>query len=293
MFRINPLAPLHPQLVGEPCDTMGEFPMSVAYSSKLKIACVVNGGAKAGVSCFQTDHAKGLTPIGKLRPFPQGLHQSTPPMGPPLTTSDIEFNPSSTALFVTIKGDAMAIPPKPGYIYVWPVHAGAVSMKPVISSPPTHRMDFSIDFLGCDTSALITDPAFGASIVSIDYPSLKITEKHHIVVPSEKAACWGAYAPRFDSAYIIDSGHTNISVVDPASGATKGVIQFESKAKGGYDTAIDRTWMYVLAGDSSVVVIDLAGSNHGKESVQKQHYSLEKEGVVGHWQGMAIYPSLV
>ena len=163
-------------------------------------------------------------------------------------------------------------------------------MKPVIPSPPTHPMDFSIDFLGCDTNALITGPAFGASIVSIEYPSLKITEKHHIVVPSENAACWGAYAPRFDSAYIIDSGDTNISVVDPASGATKGVVQYESKAKGGFDTAIDRTWMYVLTGDSSVVVIDLAGSNHGKESVQKQHSPLAKEGVAGHWQGMAIYP---
>ena len=117
MFKINPLAPLHLHLVGQPCDTMGEFPMSVTYSSKLFIACVVNGGAKSGVSCFKTDHAQGLASIGKLRPFPQGLHQSTPPTGPPLTTSDIDFNPSSTALFVTIKGDAMAIPPKPGYIY--------------------------------------------------------------------------------------------------------------------------------------------------------------------------------
>ncbi|KAL8792823.1 MAG: hypothetical protein Q9195_004552 [Heterodermia aff. obscurata] len=291
MFKINPLAPLSPQLIGEPCDTIGDFPMSVAYSSKLKIACVVNGGAKAGVSCFHTHHAKGLTPFGKLRPFHQEFRQSTPPTGPPLTTSDIDFNPSSTALFVTIKGDAMVTPPKPGYIYAWPIHAGAVSTKPVVSSPPTLLMGFSIDFLGCDTSALITDPAFGASIVSIDYPSLEVTEKHHIVVASEKAACWGAYAPRFNSAYIIDSGHTNISVVDPTSGTPKGIIQYEPQAKGGFDTAIDRTWMYILTGDSGVAVIDLAGSNHGKQSVQKQHYPLVKQGVAGHWQGMAIYPS--
>lgn len=164
-------------------------------------------------------------------------------------------------------------------------------MKPVISSPPQLLMDFSIDFLGRDDSALITDPAFGASIVSIAYPSLTVTEKHHIVVPGQGAACWGAYAPRFDSAYIIDGDHTNITVVDPASGATKGVINYEAQAKGGFDTAIDRTSMYVLTGDSSVVVIDLAGSKYKNESMQKQHYSLAKEGVAGHWQGMAIYPS--
>ena len=237
MFRVSPAAPLHPKLVGKPCATMGEFPMSVAYSPKLKTACVVNGGAKAGVSCFHADHAKGLTPLGGLRPFPQGLQQTTPPTGPPLTTSDIAFNPSSTAMFVTIKGDAMATPPTQGYVYAWSVKAGAISIKPVISRPPRLLMDFSIDFLGSDNRALITDPAFGASIVSIAYPSLKITEIKHIVIPNQGAACWGAYAPRFNSAYIIDAANPNITVIDPISGNIKGAIQYGAEAMGGFDTA--------------------------------------------------------
>jgi hypothetical protein len=36
MFKISPFDPLHPQLVGKPVDTLGEFPQSVTYSSKLK-----------------------------------------------------------------------------------------------------------------------------------------------------------------------------------------------------------------------------------------------------------------
>ncbi len=185
----------------------------------------------------------------------------------------------------------MALPPKSGYIYAWPVHDGQVATEPVTNSLAALRMDFSIDFLGRDTSALITDPSFGASIVEIAYPSLGITELHHIVVPNQIAACWGAYAPRFDAVYIIDAGHANITIVDPRSGAMKGVIDYEAGAKGGLDTAIDRTWMYVLTGDSSVVVLDLEGSGYGKGARQVQKYDLAAEGVKGHWQGMAVYPS--
>ncbi|KAL8822837.1 MAG: hypothetical protein Q9191_006434 [Dirinaria sp. TL-2023a] len=291
MFRINPLDPLHPKLVGEPCPTLGDFPMSVTYSPYLKTACVLNGGAKPGVTCFHADHAKGLSLVGGLRPLPV-VRQTTPPLGPPLTTSDIVFNPSSSALFVSIKGDAGATPPQSGYIYAWPVDKyGAVSDKPVVNQLSVLKMDFSISFLGCDTSALITDPSFGASIVGIAYPSLQITEKHHIVVPHQGAACWSAYAPRFDSAYIIDAAHPNITAVDPVSGAIKGVIKYDASAKGGFDTAVGRTWMYTLTADSSVQVIDLEGMNSGKESVPVQKFSLAKEGPVGAWQGMAIYPS--
>ena len=35
MFYINPTNPMRPVLVGSPQSTLGDFPMSVAYSSKL------------------------------------------------------------------------------------------------------------------------------------------------------------------------------------------------------------------------------------------------------------------
>ena len=171
------------------------------------------------------------------------------------------------------------------------MQAGQVSTEPVINSLSTILGDFSINFLGCDDRAMITDPSFGASIVEVAYPSLRVMEKHHVVVPNQGAACWGVYAERFDSAYIVDSVHTNITIVDPESGVSKGVIRYDVSAKGGFDTAIDRTWMYVLTGDSSVVVIDLGGSDQGKVPTQLQKYKLAKDGVAGHWQGMAVYPS--
>jgi hypothetical protein len=36
MFFIDKDDPWHPTLVGKPADTLGEFPMSVAYCPKLK-----------------------------------------------------------------------------------------------------------------------------------------------------------------------------------------------------------------------------------------------------------------
>ena len=246
---------------------------------------MLNGGAKAGVACFQVDFHSGLSAADELRPLSAGFNATTPPTGPPLTTSDIVFNPSSSALFATVKGNAGATP-TPGYIYAWPVDKHEkVSKIPVISSPPTLIMDFSIDFLGSDNSALLTDPSFGGSIISISF-DLKVTDEHHTTITNQGAACWGAYSARFDSAYVVDSGHPNITILDPSSGAIKGVIQYENSAKGGFDTAIDRDWMYVLTGDSGVVVIEL-GNDGGK---QVQHFELTGQGPQGNWQGMAVWP---
>ena len=253
----------------------------------MALACVLNGGSKAGVACFHADHAKGLSPIGDLRPIK--LSQSTPPSGPPDTSSQIQFNPSSSAVFATIKGDAGSKPPQNGFIYAWPVQNGQISTQPVVSVPAPIVMDFSIDFLGSDSSALIADPSFGASIVSIS-PSFEVSERVHVVIPNQGAACWGVYAPRFNSAYVIDAGHPNITIVDPASGAKKGAIQL-SDVTGGFDTAIDRTWMYVLSGSGTIAVVDLAGSNSGKVPRQVQNFDLSSVGSPTEFQGMAVYPS--
>ncbi len=137
---------------------------------------------------------------------------------------------------------------------------------------------------------MLTDPAFGASILSIS-ADFDITEKAHIPIPFQGADCWGAYAPRFNSAYVIDAGNPNITVVDPASGAVKGTIAYDASAKGGFDTAVDRSYMYVLAGGDYVVVLDLEGSHEGVVARQVQQFDLAGLGPRRQWQGMAVYPS--
>ncbi len=284
LFVIHPWDPLHPRLVGKPVDTQGEFPISVDYSPKHHIACVLNGGAKPGVACFDVSEFRGLKPRGSLRPLSE-IKQHTPPTGPPGTGSQLSFNPDSSAILVTVKGSP-GPPAAPGYLIVFPVNRnGDVGTNPVVSQIKDLILDFSINFLGSSSRAMITDPSFGAAFVSIG-SDLKVTETNHIVIPLQGAACWGVYSPRYDTAYVIDAGHPNITLLDPGSGTTKGVVTYDAAAKGGLDTVINRQWLYTLTGDDSVVVVQLEG-NGGKE-VQK--FSLAKYGPARGWQGLAAWP---
>ncbi|KAK1021105.1 hypothetical protein LTR33_018568, partial [Friedmanniomyces endolithicus] len=66
LLHIDEQDPCQLTLVGPPADTLGEFPISVTYSEQLKTACVLNGGTKAGVSCFNVDPDHGLRAAGPL-----------------------------------------------------------------------------------------------------------------------------------------------------------------------------------------------------------------------------------
>ena len=162
------------------------------------------------MACFTVSAEKGLSQLGDLRTLKK-LHTKTPPSGPPDSASDILFNPSSSALVVTIKGNP-GPPAVPGYIYAFAVNAGLVSVDPIISSPSALVLDYGFSFLGSDTSAIITDPTFGASIVNID-SSLTVTETHHTTIPNQTAVCWSAYSRHYGTAYAIDVGRTNVTAL--------------------------------------------------------------------------------
>lgn len=200
------------------------------------------------------------------------------------------FNPSSNALFVTIKGNPTTSPATPGYIYAWSVRNGRVSQNPVITSIPDLIVDFSLNFLGSDNSALLTDPSFGASILNIP-SSLQVTEKAHTAIPLQGAACWGVYSSRFNSAYVIDAGRPNITVLDPASGTIRGTIHYNTSRGGGFDAATNGRYLYVLTGVPTIIVIDLTGSNSGKTPHEVQSFDITALGKIKNWQGMATYPS--
>lgn len=128
MFKIDPSDPQHPSLVGNPADTLGQFPQSVTYSEQLKMgktsslleirevvltrhlpACVLNGGAVAGVTCFDVDATSGLSVSGSLRQLGRNvINETTPPTGPPGSAAQVFFDPESTGVFVTVKGNAVS-----------------------------------------------------------------------------------------------------------------------------------------------------------------------------------------
>lgn len=258
---------------------------SAVNSPLIPTACVLNGGAIAGVTCFSTDHFQGLSLLGGLREIP--LNQTTPPLGPPGTVSDLVFNPSQTALIATVKGDGV----EPGFIYAWPVLPGGhISNNPIISRPEGLLIDFSISFLGCDSRALITDPAYGASIVDVS-PDFEFTVAVRTVIPNEAAACWSVYSPSFDSVYVMDVGRPNITIIDPSSGDIEGTIIQPASDIGSTDAQIDRSYLYVLKSSADIAVIDVTWADHGVGPTQKQKFDLSSLGSRQGFVGMAIYPS--
>ncbi len=81
----------HLDLVGSAMNSLGEFPVSLAYTPRRSLLCVVNGGAADGVTCFNVDPTTGLSYMDSVA-RPLGLGLTTPPDGPFGTVSTVLFN---------------------------------------------------------------------------------------------------------------------------------------------------------------------------------------------------------
>lgn len=195
------------------------------------------------------------------------------------------FNPSSTALFVSTKG----VPPSTlGFIYAWPVVGNAVSTVATISQPAGVVLDFSLTFLGADSSILVTD-AFGEAYILSVSPSLQVTVKNNVTLQEgEGLACWGVYVPVLNEAFVITASITNITIVNPSTGAVKGIITLPASDQGFFDSAADRTYLYSLTNIANVAVVDLAAS----PPKLIQGLDLSSLGSRKGWQGMAVYSSV-
>jgi hypothetical protein len=248
------------------------------------MACTINTGAVSGIACFSVSDS-GLTPLSNgLIPIPIA-QTSTPPTGPPNTASDIVFNPSSTALFVTVKGDGT----NPGFIYAFPITNGKLSSTPVISRPSELLVDFGISFID-DSHAVVADPAYGASMVEISYPSLEPSVSQKVAIAGQKAVCWTAFSDRFETAFIFDGGKPNVTALDPVTGAVKYTITGPADGVGGFDGVVAGSYLYVLLGKAGIAVYNLMGSvGNGKVPMLWQSLDLSALGSRQGWQGLAVY----
>ncbi len=246
---------------------------------------MLNTGARGGVACFHVDSEAGLIPAGPYMQLP--IAESTPPTGPPNTASDIVFNPSQTALFVTVKGDGT----NPGYLYAFAVKNGALLAPPVVSRPADLLVDFGLTFID-DRHAVVADPSYGASFIEIAYPSLEVTVTNKVTVTGQAAICWITYSDRFNAVYLLDAGHPNITALDPVTGNIKYVIPSTVDTTGNFDSTVSGTYLYSLRGAAAISVFDLTGSV-GNHKVPKlvQDFNLSSLGSRQGWQGLAVYPN--
>lgn len=289
MFRIPTENPWQPVLVGNPVPTFGSFPNSVAYSPNLRLACVVTTGSGAGITCYSVDPELGLHVKGEAIPL-DVIKQTTPPNGPGGTASDIVFNPSQTALFVTIKSNTTTTP---GFVYAFPIDPAtgqpAVNYV-VISQPASIFHDFSLTFLD-DCRAVVSDTVAGAALWDIN-PALQVSTRNVITVPGNKASCWTVYAEEMDSIYIMDAGNSNITEVDPSSGNVRFQFAGPAHGNGAFDAIRGKNYLYNLQGVASIAVYDLfdTGYPRYKEPKLIQEFDLSLLGSRQGYQGLAIYP---
>ena len=179
----------------------------------------------------------------------------------------------------------------PGYIYSYPVEwDGSIATEPIVSRPSELALDFSINFLGEDSRAVITDPSYGASLVDIT-PSLEFSVTTKVPVTGQKAICWSVYSARFDTIFIFDGNTTTITLLDPWSGAIKGTIDGAADTVANLDAKANEQYLYVLNGAAYVSVIDNTGLTQGDMPKEIQNFDLSSLGSPQGHQGLAIYPS--
>lgn len=276
-FRIPPHDPTHPVLIAT-ADTQGTIPNTVAYSDMNKLACVANTGSKPGVQCFRVSDCGPLLPVGGLKPLPVNQTMSMSLMGPANTVSDIRFNPSETALFVTIKGDGMS----DGFIYAYPVMDGTVQEMAVMSRPAGLPVPFGFSFVS-DSLAVVSTPAYGAAFVNIA-KDLTATVSTQVQVPGQAAICWTAFSEATGSTYLFDGGVTSLTTVDAETQAIARTIPGFEAANGYLDAAIGGTKLYALQGSSGITIFDIENRANGPYMVD-----LSSLGNRVPWIGMAVY----
>ncbi|KAK3984690.1 putative 3-carboxymuconate cyclase protein [Cladorrhinum sp. PSN332] len=303
-FLISPSSPQNLTLASPPIATLGTFPNSVAFSPKLNLICVLHTGSPSpGVSCFKLDPQTNTITSTATQgeeclltiPLPS-INQTNPggpPTGPVNTASDILFNPSSTHLYVTTKGDPSTN--TSGSVFSIPMVTdsdtltlGTAAAAVRESKPESLLLEFSMTFLN-DSAAVITDPSFGAALVDTSSPESDagVTLIQRTEVANQTATCWSVYSNSRQEIYLSDTGTPDVTVLDAGNGEIKRVIKGPEEGKGSLDSVLLGNKLYVLQAGSGISVLDVDGGL--QEEVVVQSLDLSGLGDRRGWMGMAVY----
>jgi hypothetical protein len=259
MFAIDAADPTKLTMVGNPADTLGEFPMSLSLSTKLNQACVANSGAKAGIACFSMS-CNGLSALDKcLRPF--NINQSTPPVGPTNTVSQTFFNADSTALLTTVKGNPAVN--NTGFLSIFPVQNGLVSTKDTRSSPAGTAVLFGTALIPNSSNIFVTDASFGAATLSLNAANVA-TVSASTKIADQAATCWATISSVTNSGFVTDVAVNHLVEIDTTSGKLIKELQLSNGNPGMIDLEAAGNFIYALSPGNAttaaaVTVFDVSG----------------------------------
>ncbi|PNH62675.1 hypothetical protein VD0001_g9378 [Verticillium dahliae] len=290
MLLIDKKDPTKLQVVGEPVAVPGEFPNTVAASSKNSIVCVGTSGAVAGVACAPFTK-NGIGAMDNLRPF--DLKQTTPPVGPTNTVSQVFFSDDQNTLFTTVKGD----PTKnnTGFLSSFAVQASnaggcaaSVSQEDRRTSPEGTAVLFGSSAIPGTTEIFVTDASFGGAVLSVDAKSGNATLKGKGLVDGQAATCWATVSPATGTAFVTDVGRNRLVEMSTADANIISEIDLSANGDPGLiDLRASGQFIYALSPgngttQAAVTVVD------AKRKKQVQHFQLGNMGAGKNAMGMAV-----
>ena len=298
MFAIDAKDPTKLTMVGQPAQLPGEFPVTVGASAKNNVACVGMTGSTAGISCASFDAKQGLGAMDNLRPFDLG--QSTPPVGPTNTVSQVFFSDDQATMFATVKGD----PTKnnTGFLASFPVNAAGGGCKAASvgaqgqqTSPEGTAVLFGSAAIPGSSDLFVTDASFGGAVLSMQQAAGGSSQAAGApqvvgkgVVDGQKATCWAAISPATNTAFVTDVGVNHLvemslkdasiqSQTDLSANGDPGLIDLKAAGK----------MVYALSPgngttNAAVTVMDATSKK------QVQHLDMKALGLDGNAMGMAV-----
>ncbi|KAK3298935.1 uncharacterized protein B0H64DRAFT_386669 [Chaetomium fimeti] len=284
MLTISPSDPTKLTAVGKPVAFPGEFPNTVGASAKHGLVCVGSSGAKAGVACSSFSATRGLGPMDALRPYDLG--QTTPPIGPTNTVSQVFFSEDESALYAIVKGD----PPtnKTGFFSSFPVTAGSgcgkkkrgggkasVSMKEQRSEPADTLVLFGSQQVPGTDTVFSTDAGFGAAVLRVDPQTGMATTVATGAVEGQIATCWVSISPVTGTAFVTDFAANRIVEMSVADATVVSTLDLSPNGDAGLtDLRAAGNFVYALAPgngstQSAVTVVDVSGGSGSAAEVQR------------------------
>ncbi|KAL2417535.1 hypothetical protein ABEF91_006988 [Exophiala dermatitidis] len=294
MLSIDPQNPTQLAMVGQPVNLPGEFPNTVAASIRHRLVCVGTTGAANGVSSSRFSR-NGLVGMDNLRSF--GLKQSTPPVGPTNSVSQLFFSQDESKLFATVKGDPAT--GNTGFFSAFSVighgrhQSASVSAQDVRSSPNGTAVLFGSANIPGTSSVFATDASFGAAILAVDPKSGQASLAAKQAIDGQKATCWATISPATSSAFVTDVGVNRLLEMSLEDASILFITDLSANGDPGLiDLKAAGNFVYALSPGNgttpaSVSVLDVSGGQGSAKLFQ--HFALQGLGAGKNSQGMAVF----
>lgn len=297
MFAIDRHDPTNLTAIGEPAAIPAEFPVTVAASAHKKLVCVGASGAVAGVACAPFSRTGGIGAMDDLRVFDLG--QTTPPVGPLNTVSQVFFSADESTVFTTVKGDPATN--KTGFLAAFPVagsqprsdcDAGAfvVASEGVRSSPAGTGALFGSSTIAGSEDLFVTDATFGAVVLSNagqkSVSTFALQGKG--VIDGQSATCWATISPATNTAFVTDVGVNRLIEMSSKDASIKNVMDLAANGDPGLiDLRAAGHLVYALSPGNgttpaAVTVVDAVTKK------QVQHFQFSGDQFGKNAQGMAL-----